>query len=322
MNVATKPDQKTAAESSLDKLAQQIFDVMVKVHGVTPGYRVVHAKGIVCTGTFTPSKEAAALSKAAHFQQPSVPMTIRFSDAGPDPTLPENSPDSGPRGIAVRFHLPGGGITDIVALSHNGFVVGNGEEFLELQKAIVATDPSKPHPWPIEAFLGARPLALKFVMDSRVMPASFATEAFFSNSSFVFVNKSGAKQTVRYQILPVAGRRDLTEEEAKARSANYRVEELKTRLAAGAMQFRLMLQLPNSGDPTHDPSLVWPDDRRTIDAGTISVTSVVADSDGVEKDMIFDPTHLTDGIELSDDHLPLLRSKVYSLSYAYRHRKP
>jgi len=58
-----------------------------------------------------------------------------------------------------RFHLPGDGKADIVAMSHNGFVVGTAEEFLALQKAVVATDPGKPHPWPIEEFLGTLPRA-------------------------------------------------------------------------------------------------------------------------------------------------------------------
>jgi len=167
----------TFSKSAGDKdLAQQIFDLMVQLPGGKPGYRPVHAKGIVCQGTFAPSKDAATVSKAAHFQGPPVPIIVRFSDGAPDPSIPDNSPDAGPRGMAVRFHLPGDGKTDIVALSHNGFAVGTGEEFLALQQAVAATNPSKPHPWPIELFLGTRPLALKFVMDSRVIPASFATD--------------------------------------------------------------------------------------------------------------------------------------------------
>src|SRR5262245_17422990 len=61
-------------------LAQQVFDTMLKVPGTKPGHRLVHAKGIVCQGTFVPSKDAASLSKAVHFQGPSVPVTVRFSD--------------------------------------------------------------------------------------------------------------------------------------------------------------------------------------------------------------------------------------------------
>jgi catalase len=99
-------------------LARQIFDTMIQVHGTTAGFRPVHAKGLVCHGTFVPSPEAATLSKAAHFQGPSVPITVRFSDGAPDPIVPDNAPNAGPHGMAIRFTLPGGDETDIVAMSH------------------------------------------------------------------------------------------------------------------------------------------------------------------------------------------------------------
>ena len=300
--------------------AQQIFDLMVRAPGIKPGYRPLHAKGIVCQGAFAPSKDAATLSTAAHFQKASVPVIVRFSDGAPDPSLPDSDPNAGPRGIATRFELPGGGKADIVAISHNGFVVGTVEDFLALEQALAATDSSKPHPWPIEAFLMAHPLALKFVQDNQVKPASFATEAFYSNNSFVFVNKNGVKQPGRYQILPAAGTKHLSDAEAKVRSADYLFQDLKTRLATGPIQFRVVVQLPNTGDSTKDSSQVWPDDRKTVDVGTISVASVVADSASAERKLVFDPTHLTEGIELSDDPLPALRAQVYSLSAAYRQK--
>ncbi|HEX4343827.1 MAG TPA: catalase, partial [Verrucomicrobiae bacterium] len=241
-------------------------------------------------------------------------------DGSPEPIIPDNSPDAGPRGLAIRFKLPGGEESDIVAMSHNGFVVGTGEEFLALQKSIVATDPSKPHPWPVEVFVTSHPRALKFVVDNKVVPASFATEAFFGNDAFIFVNKAGVKQAGRYQILPVAGQHDLSDVEAKAKPADFLFDDLKTRLASGPVKFRLVVQLPNAGDPTSDPSLVWPDDRKTIEVGTISITSTVADSAAAEKPLALDPINLTDGIELSDDTLPTIRSKVYTLSVKYRHK--
>jgi catalase len=126
-----------AASGADDKsLAQQIFDTMQQA-GAKPGYRTAHAKGIVCEGTFTPSKDAATLSKAAHFQGASVPVIVRFSSGSPDPSIADNSPDAGPQGIAIRFILPDGGKTDIVSLSHNGFAVGTGEDFLEIGRAHV-----------------------------------------------------------------------------------------------------------------------------------------------------------------------------------------
>jgi catalase len=298
-------------------LAQQIFDTMQQA-GAKPGYRTAHAKGIVCEGVFTPSKDAAALSKAVHFLGAAVPVIVRFSSGSPDPSIADNSPDAGPQGMAIRFNLPGGGTTEIVALSHNGFVVATGEEFLALQKAIVATDPGKPHPWPIEAFLGGHPLAFKFVQESQVIPASYVTESFFSNNAFMFVNKDGLKQAGRYKILPVAGQHDLSDAEAKTKSPNFLADDLRARLKTGPINFRLVVQLANPGDPTNDGSLVWPEDRRTIDVGTLSITAVVADSDAAQKALVFFPTNLTDGIELSDDPLPALRTSVYVLSFVHR----
>src|ERR1700733_8656864 len=74
------------------QLVHEIFDTMLQIHGVKPGYRVVHAKGVVCQGTFTPSKDAATLSRAGHFKGVSVPVIARLSDGNPDPIIPDNSP--------------------------------------------------------------------------------------------------------------------------------------------------------------------------------------------------------------------------------------
>ena len=311
--------QETGGKPLTEKeLVHEIFDTMRQVHGVKPGYRVVHAKGIVCQGTFTPSKDAATLSRAGHFQDVSVPVTVRLSDGNPDPIISDNTPNAGPRGMAIRFKLPNGNETDIIALSVNGFAVSTGEEFLALQKAVVATDPTKPHPWPIEGFLGTHPSALRFVKGTQVVPASFATESFFPNDTFMFVNQAGVKQAGRYQIIPFAGQHDLSDAEAMTKPEGFLFDDLKTRLATGPIQYHLVVQLPDAGDPTKDPSIVWPEDRKTIDMGTISITSVVPDSSAIEKTLAFDPTDLSDGIELSDDPFPSLRSKVYALASAYR----
>src|SRR5262245_11792851 len=128
-----------AAQHDGESLAQRIFETMQQVPGARPGFRLAHPKGIVCEGTFSPSKGAATLSKAAHLQGGSVPVTVRFSNDGADPFVPDNSPNgAGPRGMAIRFKLPGGGETDLVSFSHNGFPVATGEEFLALQQAVVA----------------------------------------------------------------------------------------------------------------------------------------------------------------------------------------
>jgi catalase len=308
----------TAQPQSDKSLAEQIFDLMVQLPGNKPGNRLVHAKGIVCQGTFTPTKGAAGLSRATQFSGPAVPITVRFSDADPSPTVADASPDSAPRGMAIRFSPKGGDETDIVSFSHNGFVVGTAEDFLALQKSVVATDPSKPHPWPVEAFLSTHPRALKFVQDPKPTPVSFATEAFYGNNAFLFVNKKGAKQAGRYQIIPTAGAQHVSAEDAKTLSPDFLVDELRAHLAKMPAKFTLLIQLPNPGDPTNDSSIVWPDDRKTAELGIITITSVVADSDAAQKALAFDPTRLTDGISLSDDQLPIIRSQVYLLSRLHR----
>jgi catalase len=310
-------DFRAAPDADKD-LAQQIFDTMVQLPGNKPGNRLVHAKGIVCQGTFAASKNAAAISQAGHFNGDTIPVIVRFSDNGPDPGIADISPDSAPRGMAIRFKLPDGKETDIVAFSHNGFPVGTGEEFLGLQKAIVATDPTKPHPWPVEMFLSTRPRALKFVQDPKPTPVSFATEAFFGNNSWIFINRQGIKQAGRYEILPVAGQHYVSDADGKSKTPNFLIEELKTHLVQEPVKFRFLLQLPNPGDSTNDASIVWPADRKTIDLGTITITAVDPDSDAAQKALAFDPTRLTDGIELSDDPLPALRSRVYRLSRIHR----
>jgi catalase len=66
---------------------------------------------------------------------------------------------------------------------------------------------------------------------------------------------------------------------------------------------------------------VWPEDRKTIELGTMSVTSAVADNAAAEKELAYYPTNLVDGIEVSDDPFPDLRSRVYLLASNNRQKK-
>jgi len=300
-------------------LAEQLADQIVQLNGgIHPGYRYFHAKGVVVLGTFTASAGVRSISRAAHLQGGAVPVTIRFSNGAGVPTVPDADPGAAPRGMAIRFGLPGGSYTDIVANSHNGFVVGTGEDFLAFLKAIAATRPDSPHPSPIEAFLGSHPRALKFVIDNKPFPVSFATLAYYGNTAFVFVDSKGAKRAGRYQILPVAGLASLDSAAAAQAGPNYLFDELSRRLARGPVRFRLYVQLANPGDPTNDASVVWPDDRKRVELGTISVTRVAPNDDALERSLTYNPIFLTDGIELSDDPLVPLRSAVYALSVQHR----
>src|SRR5947209_17781314 len=103
-------------------LATDLLDILDKLAGgVHPGFRPAHAKGLMCAGTFNPSRQAAELTRAPHASRPATPVTVRYSDSTGLPTIPDNDPArSGPRGIAVRFHLADHVHTDIVGHSIDG----------------------------------------------------------------------------------------------------------------------------------------------------------------------------------------------------------
>src|ERR1700694_3643918 len=126
-------------------LAEQLLDTLDTLSGLHRGFRPAHAKGLMCSGTFTPSPEAVKLTRAPHASMPATPVTVRYSDSTGLPTIPDNDPKrSGPRGIAVRFHLGDHTHTDIVAHSTNAFPVHTGEEFLEFLRAVAAAGAGKP----------------------------------------------------------------------------------------------------------------------------------------------------------------------------------
>jgi catalase len=314
------PPAAAAAKQTEASLPQQIADVVVQLNGgVHTGFRFMHAKGIVATGTFTPAPGARSLSRAAHLQSAPMPVTVRFSDAAGVPTIPDNDPGAGPRGMAIRFALPGGAFTDIVAISHNGFVVGTGEDFLSFLKSVAATRPDSPHPSPIESFFGGHPRALKFAMDVQARPRSFATQAYFGNNAFVFVNREGKQRAIRYQIIPVAGVATLDSASAAKAGPDYLIKDLSQRLGRAPVQFRLYAQLAEPGDQTTDGSIVWPADRKRVLLGSVSVKQIAPANAELQRTLAFNPVFLTDGIQLSDDPLVPLRSAVYALSVAHRH---
>jgi catalase len=220
--------------------------------------------------------------------------------------------------MAIRFALPRGGFTDIVANSHNGFFVGTAEDFLAFLKAIAATTPTSPHPSPIEQFLASHPRARKVITDSKPLPVSFATLDFYGNNAFVFVDSTGTKRASRYRILPVGGVSHLDSVAASKVTPNYLFDDLRRRVARGPIKYRLLVQLANPGDPTNDGSIVWPSDRKLAELGTLSLTAVAPDNEELQRSLTFNPIYLTDGIQLSDDPFVALRSAVYALSVQHR----
>ena len=312
MPTMTTPQTDNAA------LAEQAANLFLQAFGNHPGFRLAHAKGIICEGTFEATPAAKELSRAAHFSGKPVPVIVRFSDATGVPQIPDGDPNSNPKGMAIAFKLPGGGVTDIVANGQNGFPAGTPADFVEFFGSYLASGPDSPKPTPFEKFLATHPNTARFLSTPNPQPASFATYSYFGNNSFIFVNARGQRQATRYQIIPLAGEQHLDPTVAAAKGPDFLADELRNRLAKGPVEFRLQVQIANANDPTSDATLVWPDDRKKVVLGTIRLTSVDPNSAETQKKLIYDPTHLTDGIELSDDPLPAFRAQVYSISIARR----
>ena len=283
--------------------------------GIHPGFRPAHAKGILLTGLFTPSSEAASLTRAPHIQRNSTAVTVRFSDFAGIPAVADNDPQgASPRGCAIRFHLAEHVHTDIVAHSVDNFPTRTAEEFLGFLNALIATDPKGPHPNAIEQFLGAHPAALRFVQTPKPIPTSFAKESFFAVSAFKFTNAGGVSRYGRYRVLPVAGNEYLDEAGAAARSPNFLFDEIKQRVAKDLVRFRIKVQLAEAGDTFDDATVRWPENRPQLTFGEISLKEITPNNASEQQKIIFDPIPRVDGIEASADPLFEPRANIYLMT--------
>ncbi|WP_433974729.1 catalase family peroxidase [Tunturiibacter lichenicola] len=309
-------------DERLIALSQELLQQFDAIFGLNPGFRPAHAKGTMLTGTFIPTAAAASLSKAPHIVRASTPVTVRFSNSTGVPLIPDNDPNANPRGFAVRFNLAEHVHTDIVSHSTDGFPTHTGQEFLEFLKALATSDPANLKGSPLEAFLGSHPKALAFVQAPKPAPSSFAREAYFGVTAMKFTNKDGVSRFGRYRIVPEAGVEHLDDAAAAAKSANYLFDEIAERIAKGPVKYRVLVQVADEGDVVDDATIHWPEDRKLLELGTISLIAPVADDAHEQKQIIFDPIPRVEGIEPSDDPLLELRAAIYLLSGRRRRAAP
>jgi catalase len=309
-------------DEKLLSLSRNILQQFDTIFGLNPGFRPVHAKGTLLTGTFTPSHDAASLTRAPHVLRESTPVTVRFSDSTGLPLVPDNDPNTNPRGFAIRFNLAEHVHTDIIGHSADGFPARTGQEFLEFLSALAVSDPANLSGSPLEAYLGTHPAALAFVQVPKPTPSSFARESFFGITAMQFTNKDGVSRFGRYRIVPEAGNDHLDDSATAAKSANFLFDELAERIAKGPIKLRILVQLANEGDVVDDATIHWPEDRTLLELGTVVLTALVPGSAHEQKQIIFDPIPRVDGIAPSDDPLLELRAAVYLLSGRRRRAAP
>ena len=297
-------------------VATQIVDALNKLFGTHPGLRANHAKGVVVEGSFKASPEAASLSRAVLFDGSTIPVTVRFSDSTGLPNVPDGAGPANPHGMSIKYHLPDGSDTDMVINALKFFPVASGEDFRDMLLALAESRDNAPKPTKFDQFAASHP-AVRPALASATTPASFAEEEYHGVNAFVFVNKAGERQAVRYLMVPERVVH-LEAADAAKRPPNFLMDELPERLRRGPVTFHLKAQLAAPGDPTNDATKPWPADRKVVELGVLTIDKAVPDSAEAEKVLLFLPGQLTDGIEPSDDPLIDVRDGAYAVSFSRR----
>jgi len=259
------------------------------------------------------------VSRAAHLQGAAVPATVRFSNSSGDPDVHDGLP--GVRALSVKFQLPDGKSADILANSVEGFPVRTPQDFLAFLRAQLP-DPAtgKPASDAVPRFVQSHPETGAFLgrLMQKPVPASYAQASYHAEHAFRFSAADGTSRFGRYRWTPDAGEAYLAPDDAGKRSSNFLRDDLEARLRTGPVAFRLFVQLAEEGDPTDDPTALWPASRPLVELGRLEVTGISPTGVDDERRLVFDPTNRTDGIDLSNDPVLLARAAVYSVSYDRR----
>jgi catalase len=306
--------------SGRDALTPSGFaDRFEHVYGRHDGFRRNHAKGLSATGTFVSNGAGAAVCRAAVFRPGIVPLVGRFSLGGGLPDQADK-PDT-VRGLGLLIETSSGQQWRTAMLNIPVFTDSTPAGFYE---RLLASKPQpgtgKPDPAQMAAFLDRHPetaAALKIIKQSRPS-AGFADSPYHGLNAFHFTNEAGATVPVRWSAIP----QEATAGVSSSVGKDYLFDDLIRAVAQRPPTWRLMLTIGEPGDPTNDATKPWPQSRRSIDAGTITIAAVQTEEPGNARDLNFDPTVLPDGISLSDDPLPPARSGVYARSFTRRAEEP
>jgi catalase len=174
------------------------------------------------------------------------------------------------------------------------------------------------------AWLGEHPEALPAIQHTlgRDPPASYAHVVYNGLHAFRWLNADGEARFVRFGWEPEAGEATISDEEARELGRDYLQEEIAERIAQAPVAFRLVVVLAEEGDPVDDPTAAWPDERERVQVGRLEVTGPEEERERGDDVLVFDPTRVVDGVELSDDPILHFRPKAYSVSVERRSGVP
>ncbi|WP_131114353.1 catalase family peroxidase [Lichenihabitans psoromatis] len=291
----------------------KLVDALAPPTGPALGHRRNHAKGICFTGAFEANGAGSALSTAQVFASGRSPVVGRFNLGTPDPKVVDATVRV--RGISLRIMPPGGQEWRTAMIDLPFFPVATPQAFYELLTASASKAPDA-----MKSFAAAHPEIGAFGAWAGTAPftASYAEERYNSLNSFLFTDASGTDHAVRWSLLPAAQPTFLSVADLTARGPDVLEQDIIDRVGKGPQTWTMTVTAANSGDPTADPSKAWPDDRKTVQVGTLTVNKIEPEADGPCRDINFDPTVVPSGIKLSDDPFPSARSAAYAVSFDRR----
>jgi catalase len=282
--------------------------------GPALGFRRNHAKGICFTGKFDSNGSGSALSSARMLAAGSYAVTGRFNLATPDPKSEDGK--ARVRGLSLRIQTPDGQEWRSAMITAPFFPVATVQGFYELQRASARKD----DPGAMKAFAATHPEFAAFGAWAGSAPftGSYAEERYNGLNSFVFTNASGQEHAVRWSFVPAAAPVAVPAAELQQRDSDFLAKEVTERVQKQPQRWAMAVTIANPGDPTADPSKAWPADRRTVEVGTLVVSTIEPEPDGPCRDINFDPTVLPRGMRVSDDPFPAARSATYAVSFDRR----
>jgi catalase len=291
----------------------KVVDAFTPPTGEPLGHRRNHAKGICFTGVFEANGAGTALSHAQAFTRGQYPVLGRFNLATANPNAPDATVRV--RGMGLRISTPDGQELRSAMVDPPFFPVSTPQAFYELLVASASKDPNA-----MKTFAGVHPEIAAFGAWAKSAPwtGSYAEERYNGLNSFIFTNSSGAEHAVRWSLLPAAQPVSVSPDDLATRGPDFLEQEITERVRGGPLRWTMVVTVANPGDPTADPSKAWPEDRRTVEVGTLIVQQIQAERDGPCRDINFDPTVLPSGIRTSDDPFPAARSAVYAKSFDRR----
>ena len=308
------PIEARAAEAAQETPASMV-GALHSAFGSHPA-RAVHAKGTILQGSYTPTAQARELSAAALFASGTIPVTVRFSDFTGLPDIPDTAGEANPRGLALKFRVPTDGEVDLVTHSFNGFPTRTSDEFAQLLRAVGASGGDAAKPTELDRFLDAHPVAKTFLTTQKPAPVSYATLSYYGVNAFAFIDAHGQRHLVRYRFVPKAGEQTLDAAALRERGPSYLQQEIAARVAAAPIAFDWYAQIGEPGDVADDPSLAWPESRRLVKLGSVTITRLDSDA-RTDKALLYLPGRMPPGIEAVDPMIAM-RNAAYPISFAER----